>query len=144
MGDFVVKPVHLSNARGVLLFAQRSVQEGFTPERLAQHMDQCMDEEAAETESAALRTLLPGIIIQPRYVCVVGFRAPLELRVSTLWGKARVGQWWWGRDLEAKDEVPQRNVWLVRRLISSTEFNDDDTWEVVHEHPGGNTGFTEA
>merc|ERR1711985_190354 len=86
---------------------------------------------------------MPGMIVQPRYVSSVGFRAPLELRVSTLWGRARVGNWWWGRR-ENKDEAPHRNVWLIRRLQSQVCISDSDVWEVLHEHPGRNVGFDEA
>ena len=33
------------------------------------------------------------------------------------------------------------NVWLVRQLQSPLiGFSDEDTWEVLHEHPGGNQG----
>lgn len=142
--DFVVKPVHLSDARGVLIFAQRDVQKGFTPAKLADHMEKCMGERAAENESAALRTLTPGIVVQPRYQSSVGFRAPLELRVTTVWGKARVGTWWWGRNAYSKDEAPHRNVWIVRRLKNPDSFSTQDTWEVLHNHPGGNAGFDEA
>jgi len=99
--------------------------------------------EAAETESAALRALAPGILVQPRYVSAVSFRAPLELRVSTLWGKARIGNWWWGRR-DGNDEAPHRNVWFIRRLCTQMQLSDDDTWETLHEHPGKNTGFDEA
>lgn len=139
-----MKPVHLSDARGVLIFAQREVQKGFTPGKLAEHMEKVMTERAAESESVALRTLTPGIIIQPRYVSSVGFRAPLELRVTTVWGKARVGTWWWGRNPNSKDEAPHRNVWIVRRLRHPETFSSSDTWEVLHQHPGGNPGFDEA
>ncbi|CAK0800958.1 unnamed protein product, partial [Prorocentrum cordatum] len=50
----------------------------------------------------ALRSLVPGFIAQPRYRSCLDFGHPLEMRVVTLWGKARVGVWWWGRSSDAR------------------------------------------
>jgi len=142
--SMVVKPVHLSNARGVLVFTRKSWHElGYTLEKLLDKVDQSMGEQAGETESAALRTLLPGLLIQPRYVSAVGYKLPLEVRVTTLWGVARSGIWWWGttgNNLEA----PQRTVWMVRRQAHPGKVSDQDTWEALHEHKGESAGFTEA
>ena len=64
-------------------------------------------------------------------------RLPLELRVTALWGKARVGVWWWG------EIAPQRTLWLLRRHDQGA-LSELDDWEVLHEHPGRNAGFAAA
>merc|ERR1719386_486069 len=112
-------------------------------------MERYMEERPAENESEALKSLTPGFIVQPRYRSSVGFSSPLELRVITLWGKARLGVWWWGRNTKA-GEAPHRNTWIVRKPVRqeeakwSRQFSNQDCWEVVHEHQGGNPGFDKA
>merc|ERR1712136_243782 len=68
----------------------------------------------------ALQSLSPGFIAQAKYQSSVAFGLPLELRVTALWGRVRVGVWWWG------DLAPQRNAWVVRRphmpkMVATTE-----------------------
>lgn len=143
--EMAIKPVHLSDATGVLLMTKEKwVERGFTAEKLAEHMDKYMLERARQNESAALRSLTPGVIVQPRYRSAVDFKCPLELRVTTIWGRARVGIWWWGRIGLPRTEAPQRTVWMVRRPQTPGTLSDDDFWEPLHEHPGGNEGFDEA
>merc|ERR1719181_1063899 len=92
---------------------------GLNARKLLEHMEKYLAEKAADSESEALKSLIPGFIVQPRYKSRVEFKAPLEMRVVTLWGKARLGIWWWGRQLEgaapAPNRKPQRNTWIVRK-----------------------------
>jgi len=74
----------------------------------------------------------------------VGFKAPLELKVCALWGKARTGVWWWGTRAVGPAQVPHRNLWLVRKPLVQGELSDLDGWEVIHNHPGGNQGWEAA
>eukprot|EP00811_Abedinium_folium_P022707 NODE_3213_length_2074_cov_6.702619.p1 GENE.NODE_3213_length_2074_cov_6.702619~~NODE_3213_length_2074_cov_6.702619.p1 ORF type:complete len:606 (+),score=129.58 NODE_3213_length_2074_cov_6.702619:78-1895(+) len=143
--DVIAKPTHLSNGTGVLVLRRVAPEErDDTVAFLLQHMKQFLLQHAAPHESLALQSLTPGFVVQPRYQSVVGFKTPLELRVIALWGRARVGVWWWGRSAEAVGEAPNRNLWLVRRPVAAGELSDDDGWEAVHEHIGNNPGFDSA
>jgi len=152
--DLVVKPTHLSNGTGALfLSADTWRSRGYGAQKLASHMDTYLVQRAADTESEALRSLLPGFLIQPRYRSCISFGAPLEMRVVTLWGKARVGVWWWGRPNAASGSVaggastgsaPQRTTWLLRQAVRPGCFSEDDGWEIIHQHKGHNPGFDAA
>jgi hypothetical protein len=111
-------------------------------------MKKYLEERAADSESEALKSLIPGFIVQPRYKSCVEFKAPLEMRVVTLWGKARLGIWWWGRKVvgttPAKGQKPQRTAWLVRKSNASLLANGEESWEALHEHQGDNKGFDAA
>eukprot|EP00927_Polykrikos_kofoidii_P045032 TRINITY_DN3889_c0_g2_i1.p1 TRINITY_DN3889_c0_g2~~TRINITY_DN3889_c0_g2_i1.p1 ORF type:complete len:702 (+),score=99.63 TRINITY_DN3889_c0_g2_i1:71-2176(+) len=139
--DVVMKPTHLSSGTGVIVISQVAPKyHEATVNYLDHHVKKYMAQTAHADESAALRSLRPGFIVQPKYESVVKFKTPLELRVVTIWGKARLGVWWWGR---AKDggEHTGRNAWLVRHPASPGKLSDNDAWEVVHEHAGTNLGF---
>lgn len=140
----VAKPTHQSNATGVLLLSKPQPQEvGSCIQYIMSHARQHMAQRAGAHESAALQSLRPGFMAQPKYESVVGFKSPLELRVVVLWGKARVALWWWGRN-HTPGECPQRNTWLVRRPAQLGKLCDEDTWQVLHEHVGYNPGFDRA
>eukprot|EP00929_Paragymnodinium_shiwhaense_P118630 TRINITY_DN90543_c0_g1_i1.p1 TRINITY_DN90543_c0_g1~~TRINITY_DN90543_c0_g1_i1.p1 ORF type:complete len:644 (-),score=130.40 TRINITY_DN90543_c0_g1_i1:58-1989(-) len=141
--DMVVKPTHLSNGAGTVIFDRdRWLNEegGWNKEKLFQHMKKYLAQRADASESAALRSLIPGIVVQPRYRSVVDFKTPLEMRVVTVWGKARLGIWWWGRGVREE----KRNVWVVRRPAVPGKLGANDDWEVLHEHSGNNPGFERA
>jgi len=147
--DFVAKPTHLSNAAGALLFSKRSwLAKGYSAEKLVEHIDKYLAEKAAVQESEALQSLIPGFIVQPRYRSCVEFTAPLEMRIVTLWGKARVGIWWWGRQVVGATPVPnqkpQRTAWLFRKNDAIGFDNSEESWEAYHEHKGDNKGFDSA
>jgi len=142
--DVIVKPTHMSNASGVIVLSQPKPEEVESAiDYIQAHITQYMNQQAGVHESVALQSLKPSFIGQPKYQSVVGFKTPLELRVVVLWGKARLGVWWWGRGA-APGEFPQRNAWFVRRPAYEGELSDEDTWEVVHEHRGENLGFEKA
>lgn len=141
--DLIVKPTHLSNAEGVTTIAGKKADEKpQTVEFLESHLQTYMNKKAQEFESEALQSLKPGFVVQPKYKSSVGFHIPLELRIVTLWGKARMGIWWWG--VPYTGTPFQRNTWVVRSPTRSGELSDDDQWEVAHQHPGNNTGFSKA
>lgn len=143
--DIVLKPSHLSNGNGVLVISRvRPEERTGTITYLVNHMEQYLQQNAGSHESLALQSLTPGFLVQPRYQSVVAFKTPLELRVIALWGKARMGLWWWGRNAGAANEAPHRNVWLVRKPAKGGELADSDGWEVIHEHSGKNPGFENA
>jgi len=143
--DVVVKPTHLSNGAGVLVLSRvEASQRRETVNFLVEHMRHFMGQHAGQHESLALQSLRPGFLIQPRYQSVVEFKMPMELRVVALWGRVRLGLWWWGRGSGATCEVPQRNAWIIRRPSIPGELSDDDQWEVIHEHVGSNPGFDRA
>jgi len=140
----IVKPTHQSNGTGVIMLDQPSPSEvGNCVQFLTGHIQQLMAQKAGEHESAALKSLKPGFIAQPKYKSSVGFKSPLELRVVVLWGKARVAVWWWGRQ-QTETECPRRNSWFVRRPAHQGQISSDDTWKVVHQHTGRNPGFDRA
>jgi len=70
------------------------------------------------------------------------------MRVVTIWGKARLGIWWWGRRVAgqapASGMTPQRTAWIVRKAGSDDLDSGEDCWEVLHEHKGNNKGFDKA
>eukprot|EP00440_Ansanella_granifera_P007726 gb/GFBE01008358.1/.p1 GENE.gb/GFBE01008358.1/~~gb/GFBE01008358.1/.p1 ORF type:complete len:610 (+),score=114.03 gb/GFBE01008358.1/:1-1830(+) len=140
--DVVIKPTHLSSCMGALVMSkQRWEKEGYSAAKLISHMEQFLGKKAADCESEALKSLVPGFIIQPRYRSTVGFGFPLEMRIVTLWGKARVGIWWWGRQADPKG---RRTTWLVRCPKTPGKLSNDDDWEAIHEHSGDNKGFEVA
>eukprot|EP00441_Pelagodinium_beii_P020769 CAMPEP_0197658400 /NCGR_PEP_ID=MMETSP1338-20131121/45216_1 /TAXON_ID=43686 ORGANISM="Pelagodinium beii, Strain RCC1491" /NCGR_SAMPLE_ID=MMETSP1338 /ASSEMBLY_ACC=CAM_ASM_000754 /LENGTH=658 /DNA_ID=CAMNT_0043234985 /DNA_START=118 /DNA_END=2094 /DNA_ORIENTATION=- len=140
--DIVIKPTHLSSAVGALVMSKtRWDKEGYNSSKLIKHMEQYLAKKAADCESEALKSLVPGFIVQPRYRSVVGFGFPLEMRIVTIWGKARMGVWWWGRHGDPKG---RRTTWLVRRPRIPGKLSSDDEWEALHEHAGGNRGFEVA
>jgi len=135
--DVILKPTHLSNGDGLIaLKAVAPTQREATIEHLKTQVTKFLSKQASAHESQALQSVRPGYIAQPRYQSVIGFSMPLELRVVALWGKVRMGVWWWG------DQAPQRNLWIVRQ--HGKEFSDDDNWEAAHEHTGSNPGFDAA
>eukprot|EP00929_Paragymnodinium_shiwhaense_P096077 TRINITY_DN5755_c0_g1_i1.p1 TRINITY_DN5755_c0_g1~~TRINITY_DN5755_c0_g1_i1.p1 ORF type:complete len:697 (-),score=139.60 TRINITY_DN5755_c0_g1_i1:59-2149(-) len=141
--DVVVKPTHLSNGDGAVIFDKdRWLNElgGWNKEKLFQHMKKYLATKAADNESEALKSLIPGFVVQPRYRSVFDFKTPLEVRVVTLWGKTRLGIWWWGRGIREE----RRNTWLIRHPRIRGELGPDDTWEILHDHQGHNPGFHEA
>lgn len=91
----VVKPTHLSNGAGALIFSSKEhwEQKQYNAEKLLQHMEKYLAEKPDGSESEALKSLIPGFIVQPCYKSCLEFKAPLEMRVVTLWGKARLGIW---------------------------------------------------
>ncbi|CAK8988430.1 Uncharacterized protein SCF082_LOCUS1390 [Durusdinium trenchii] len=135
--DVVIKPTHLSSATGAIFMCKTKWEkESWDAQKLTEHMRTYLQKKASDSESEALKSLVPGFVVQPRYRSAVNFNFPLELRVVTVWGKARVGIWWWGRPAEPKG---RRSTWLVRKPRG--EFSEEDDWEVIHEHHGGNRGF---
>lgn len=146
--DIVAKPTHLSNGAGTKVFSKKKwVREGWTADRLIEHMESHLCMRAADCESEALKSLVPGFVIQPRYRSDIDFGLPIEVRIVTLWGKARCGIWWWGRPghFEAGDgSKPQRTTWLTRQSRTPGRLASDDVWETVHEHRGDNQGFAAA
>lgn len=142
--EVIVKPTHLSNATGVIVLSQPKQEEvNQAIDYIQAHMVKFLSQKAGLHESVALQSLRPCFIGQPKYQSVVGFKTPLELRVIALWGKARLGVWWWGRGA-APGEFPQRNAWFVRRPAYEKELSEEDTWEVMHDHQGENLGFEKA
>jgi len=142
--DVVLKPTHLSSGQGVLILTKcQPDQRENTIQTLLQHVETFMAQRAAPHESLALQMLSPGILAQPKYQSVVGFKTPLELRIVVLWGKVRLGLWWWGRTPGATGEEPQRNAWIIRRPVSRGVLGGDE-WEVLHNHQGNNPGFDSA
>lgn len=140
--EIVVKPTHLSSGQGALVLSKsRWDKDGYTAAKLVKHMEHYLGQKAADCESEALKSLVPGFIVQPRYRSTVAFGFPLEMRIVTLWGKARMGIWWWGRKNEKKG---RRTTWLVRCPKTTGKLGPDDTWEVLHEHAGDNRGFEVA
>eukprot|EP00929_Paragymnodinium_shiwhaense_P029816 TRINITY_DN17015_c0_g1_i1.p1 TRINITY_DN17015_c0_g1~~TRINITY_DN17015_c0_g1_i1.p1 ORF type:complete len:624 (+),score=134.51 TRINITY_DN17015_c0_g1_i1:71-1942(+) len=141
--DVVAKPTHMSNGAGTVIFDRdRWLNEhgGWNKEKLFQHIKHYLEQRASDGESEALKSLQPGFIVQPRYRSVLDFKTPLEIRVVTLWGKARMGIWWWGKGIREE----RRNTWIVRRLKSPDAFRKEDDWDVLHEHSGANPGFDKA
>lgn len=134
--EMILKPTHMSNASGII-GVKRATPEMVESvvQTVMSHMRHFMGETAADHESAALRSLRPGFIAQPKYDPIEGMKGPLELRVIVLWGKARLGVWWWGRG-EKPEEDASRNLWMVRRQVRKGELSDHDDWEPVHRHSG--------
>jgi hypothetical protein len=118
--DIVCKPTHLSNCTGTLLITTDYWEyQEYDADTLVDHMKEYMPEKAHETESAALQSLLPGFIIQPLYRSPYS-SVPIEIRVFTLWGKTRVGVWWWGTGKE-------ENAWIVQ--------GSRGEWRALHDNP---------
>jgi hypothetical protein len=142
--DIVIKPTHLSSGQGVCsITALQPGERDEVVDWLTQHMQEFMAVQAAAHESLALQSLRPGFIAQPRYKANVHFKLPLELRVVALWGRVRMGIWWWGR-AAANCDHPHRNVWIVRQPTTNEELSDHDDWKVIHGHTGSNPGFEKA
>lgn len=143
----VAKPTHLSNGDGVRIFSKKKWEEkGWSSKRLHGHILECLSRRADASESEALKSLTPGFVVQPRYRSIIDFGLPLELRVITVWGKARFGVWWWGRstDFQPGDGgKPQRTTWFARRLCGH-DPGPEDAWEMLHGHAGANRGFSAA
>jgi hypothetical protein len=143
--DILVKPTHLSSAQGVMSFNKvHAHHREDTICQLEKHMRKYIETQANCQESAALQSLKAGFIGQPKYKSIVAFKAPLELKVCCLWGKVRSGVWWWGTRMAGPAQVPHRNMWIVRDPLVPGELSDNDGWEVLHNHPGGNAGWEQA
>jgi hypothetical protein len=141
--DVVMKPTHLSNGEGAVICDKDrwdNEEGGWNKEKLFQHISKFLNQRAQDNESEALKSLIPGFIVQPRYRSVLDFKTPLEVRVVTLWGKTRLGIWWWGKGIQEE----RRNTWLIRHPKNCGELGPDDDWEILHEHTGVNQGFEEA
>jgi len=141
--DIVVKPTHLSSGSGLLVLSKEKWErDGYTAAKLVEHMQKYLAMKADDSESEALKSLVPGFVVQPRYRSVVDFGLPLEMRVVTLWGKARLGVWWWGR--KGTDKKGSRTAWLVRKPKNADRLDNEDSWEVLHQHTGKNDGYETA
>lgn len=140
--DLVVRPTHLSDVIGVSCL---SVSYTRNPDACAKHLQSHMTEFMCQRVSAdtdpLLATTRPGFLIHPKYDIVEGGFAPLELRILTLWGKARVGIW---RSSGQPNALPRHTTWLTRCLAKRGELNDEDDWEVVHESPDNGPDFLSA
>jgi len=140
--EVVAKPTHLSNGEGVLILSSPQPHElEQTIETLTAHVHNCLNQQAGSHESAAMRSLRPGFIAQPRYSAGFGFDSPLELRVIVLWGKARLAIWWWGR---GQGEKPSMNTWLARQPLNPGELGAEDQWRAIHNYPGSSVKFDNA
>lgn len=121
--EVIVKPTHLSSGEGV--FTVRTVQEAYRDssiDEIVAQIQSFLERCAHETESAALRSLLPGCIAQPKYKSFNdGKNPPIELRVTALWGRAHSAVWWWG------DTALEMNTWFARREGTENE------WDELHE-----------
>jgi len=140
----VAKPTHLSNGNGVLILSKpqpHEVQQVI--EHLTTHVHHCLNQQAEAHESAAMRSLRPGFIAQPKYSSGFGFDSPLELRVIVLWGKARLAIWWWGRG-QGPSEQPSMNTWLVRQPLKHGELSAGDQWRAIHNYSGFSAKFDQA
>eukprot|EP00929_Paragymnodinium_shiwhaense_P071356 TRINITY_DN36285_c0_g2_i1.p1 TRINITY_DN36285_c0_g2~~TRINITY_DN36285_c0_g2_i1.p1 ORF type:complete len:759 (+),score=128.85 TRINITY_DN36285_c0_g2_i1:97-2373(+) len=151
-GALFVKPSHLSNATGTKRLGGPT---GFQPssadekkealETLQNHVSKFMAEKARDDESLALQSLRPGFLVQPAYESAISYGCPLEMRVITVWGKARMGIWWWGDAGQGQQAThSHRNAWFVRRPAAAGELSSSDSWETIHEHPGGNPAWEAA
>eukprot|EP00928_Gymnodinium_smaydae_P006360 TRINITY_DN12246_c0_g1_i1.p1 TRINITY_DN12246_c0_g1~~TRINITY_DN12246_c0_g1_i1.p1 ORF type:complete len:584 (+),score=83.08 TRINITY_DN12246_c0_g1_i1:137-1753(+) len=144
----VAKPTHLSNCSGAVVLSKGEwASKGWNADKLYDHMTKYMAERALDSESEALKSVKRGFIVQPLYRSCVDFTSqttkghkPLEMRVITLWGKARIGVWWWGRYLPGRDDA-LRTTWIVRRPKQRGVLSDDDDWEIAHMHQGHNPGY---
>merc|ERR1719410_1593356 len=118
-----------------MLSREKWMEVGGNAQELGKHMEKYLATRPHESESEALKSLIPGFIVQPKYRSSIGFKAPLEMKIVTLWGKARLGIWWWGKK-EQGARKPKRSVFLVRRQRYPDRLDDEDSWEVAHEHDG--------
>lgn len=97
--DLIVKPTHLSSAEGV--FTAHGVDpcdHDVAAYDITRQIHVILKRKADEGESAALRSLFPGCIAQPKYKSFGHALPPVEVRVTTLWGRAHSGVWWWGEN----------------------------------------------
>ena len=134
--DVILKPTHLSNGEGVMsVSAVTQEQRDGTVDVIESHIQQFLNKQASELALQALQSVVPGYMAQAKYKSTVCFPMPLELRVPALWGRVRVGVWWWG------GVAPERNTWFVRRALKQGAFSDEDNWEALHEHSGCNTAL---
>eukprot|EP00450_Noctiluca_scintillans_P003584 CAMPEP_0194490478 /NCGR_PEP_ID=MMETSP0253-20130528/9681_1 /TAXON_ID=2966 /ORGANISM="Noctiluca scintillans" /LENGTH=638 /DNA_ID=CAMNT_0039331111 /DNA_START=48 /DNA_END=1964 /DNA_ORIENTATION=+ len=130
----ILKPTHLSNGEGVKGFSPCSFQDrDSTVRSVESHILEFLSKSANQLESQALQSLAPGFVAQPMYQSdLLGPGSPLELRVTSLWGRARTAVWWWG------DATPERNVWIVR------DEEDLNKWEACHANESGDASFHDA
>lgn len=99
-----------------------------------------MAERAHETESAALQSLIPGFVVQPKYKSCFDWGFPMEIRVVTLWGKTRLGIWWWGaRDPNVNTIRWERNAWIVQ-----IDGQAGKQWQVLHENHNKSQDYEQA
>lgn len=136
--DVVGKPTHLSNSSGTLVLSDAIWQGyGWNAGSLVKHIETCFSDRAQETESAALQSLIPGFIVQPRYMSDLDFGFPIEVRVITLWGKTRVGIWWWGVK-SGGGKNWERNAWFVQQQ------EQGDQWKVITDATYRNPEYESA
>jgi hypothetical protein len=130
----ILKPTHLSSAEGVKGFsACNALDRDCTVQAIESHVLEFLAKSANQLESQALQSLAPGFVAQPLYQSdLLGAGSPLELRVTSLWGKARTAVWWWG------EATPERNVWIVR------DEEDPNKWEACHANECGDASFHDA
>lgn len=139
--DLVFKPTHLCNSAGFMACKRPSGPDGYeaSAQKIAAHVAKFLAQKPLANESAAMQSVKPAFIVQPRYKADIDFSTVMELRVIVLWGKARLAVWWWG-----EKEHAHRNAWIVRRPATNGKLSDEDAWEVVHHHHGHNPGIQAA
>mmetsp|Transcript_5074 Transcript_5074/g.14088 ORF Transcript_5074/g.14088 Transcript_5074/m.14088 type:complete len:792 (-) Transcript_5074:285-2660(-) len=130
----ILKPTHLSNADGVKSFGPTCAKRRDSAvQAIVAHIREYLAKHASENESEALQSLRPGFLAQPMYESELwGPGSPVELRVTSLWGRARTAVWWWG------DTMPRRNVWITRNEENPSK------WDACHEHEAGDAIFDDA
>jgi hypothetical protein len=127
--DIVAKPTHLSNSSGSLVLTNGIWHSyGYTADSLVSHMETYLAEKAHSSESEALQSLRPGFIVQPCYKSSPDFGFPIEIRVITLWGKTRLGIWWFGPKCNDPKIKWERNAWMVQQGNQPGE-----PWQVIRE-----------
>jgi hypothetical protein len=139
--DIVAKPTHLSNSSGTLVLTTETWEScEFSADALVDHMETYLREKAADNESAALQSVMPGFVIQPRYTSCVAYDVPIEVRVVTLWGKTRAGIWWWAPKSADSTSRWERNAWIVQPQAEQRSSR----WHVIHENPYANAEYEQA
>merc|ERR1712232_135672 len=79
--EFIMKPTHLSSGEGFVAMSTRKwKKEKWTAKTLYFKMLELLTKVTDEGESKALQTIVPGVIIQPRYPAEPCMDRPLEVK----------------------------------------------------------------
>merc|ERR1712187_19857 len=132
--EFIMKPTHLSSGEGFLAMStQKWKRESWTAETLYFKMLEILTKVTDKHESKALQTIIPGVIIQPKYPAEPCMGAPLEVKLQTIWGEPYMGVMWNGYEApyaDARDCVTNAYIVPVPPKTTQGSRKVSKQWEV--------------
>ena len=103
--SYVAKPTHLSFSEGLIIVKNginQATGKRISPEKVQKSIFKSFKRKPRKVESWALHHVPPGFMVQ-EYVPL-----RMELKIQTIWGKAVIGEWRYGKERNSTSRVRGR------------------------------------